>query len=114
MSKGDCIVNIKDQMGNEIVAIRLLSEGDFFGEIGMIYNSIRSATVISRNYNTFSRFDYSQYSDLVNEFPEFESDLKQHIYNFNDIYAIFMQNMLSELPFIDNKTEKATIFNIMY
>jgi CRP-like cAMP-binding protein len=63
-------------MGNEVVAIRLLSEGDFFGEIGMIYKCNRSATVISRNYNTFSIMNYSQYRDLINEYPEFEAELK--------------------------------------
>ena len=101
VSKGDCIVNIKDQLGNEMVAISMLCEGAFFGEIGMIYFCKRSATVISRNYNTFSRLDYSQYRDLVNEYPEFEQELKLNLYNYKDVFATFIKSMLYNLPFID-------------
>ena len=71
LSKGDCVVNIKDQNNKEHVAIRLLTEGDYFGEVGMIYSCVRTASVISRNYNTMARISYQQFREVVNIFPDF-------------------------------------------
>jgi CRP-like cAMP-binding protein len=45
ISSGDCAVNIMDSNRELIVGHRLLVEGDHFGEIGLIYDCIRTATV---------------------------------------------------------------------
>ena len=71
ISKGDCAVNIKDQKGRWHVAVSLLTEGDQFGEIAMIYNCKRTATIVSRNYNTMARLSYFKYREIVTEFPMF-------------------------------------------
>tara|TARA_B110000285_G_C15002043_1_gene551916 strand:- start:242 stop:667 length:426 start_codon:yes stop_codon:yes gene_type:complete len=55
LSKGDCAVNIKDASGRLHVAVSLLTEGDHFGEISLLYRCKRTATVVSRNYNTMAR-----------------------------------------------------------
>lgn len=58
LSKGDCAVNIKDETGTLHVAVGLLTEGDHFGEISVLYHCKRTATVVSRNYNTMARISY--------------------------------------------------------
>jgi CRP-like cAMP-binding protein len=45
ISSGDCAVNILDNNREEKIAHRLLVEGDHFGEIGLIFNCCRTATV---------------------------------------------------------------------
>jgi CRP-like cAMP-binding protein len=54
ISKGDCIVNIKDEHGNVQQAISHLVTGDHFGEIALIYKCKRTATIVSRNYNNMA------------------------------------------------------------
>ena len=54
ISSGDCAVNIRNVDREELVAVRLLVEGDHFGEIGVVYGCRRTASVISRNYNTMA------------------------------------------------------------
>ena len=54
VANGDCAVNIIMPDNREIIAHRLLVEGDHFGEISMVYDVPTSATVISRNYNTMA------------------------------------------------------------
>ena len=54
---GDCAVNIRNQQREELIAVRLLVEGDHFGEIGTIYDCKRTATIVSRNYNTMAVLD---------------------------------------------------------
>lgn len=51
---GDCAVNIRDVTNEELVAVRLLVEGDHFGEIGVMFECKRTATIVSRNYNTMA------------------------------------------------------------
>jgi len=71
ISKGDCAVNIKDETGRWHIAVSLLTEGDQFGEIAMIYRCKRTATIVSRNYNTMARISYFKYREVINEYPQF-------------------------------------------
>ena len=53
IGKGECKVRVRDQKGREKI-VRTLYEGDHFGEISIIYECRRNATVTSMNYNTFA------------------------------------------------------------
>ena len=55
IGRGDCEVNVRDERGRENEGIRILEEGDHFGEIQLVYGCRRTATVISRNYNTLAK-----------------------------------------------------------
>jgi CRP-like cAMP-binding protein len=116
LSKGDCVVNIKDTRGQEHSAVKLLTEGDYFGEIALIYSCPRTASVQSRNYNTMARISYHQYREIVNEFPEFLKVLKRHIQTYKDITQNFLQEMILRLPFVKHAPEIDifTIFSLMY
>lgn len=37
ISQGDCAVNIRDRFRKEIIAYKLLNEGDHFGDIGAFF-----------------------------------------------------------------------------
>ena len=54
IAMGDVAVNIRDTNREELVAVKLLVEGDHFGEIGVLYECRRTATIVSRNYNTMA------------------------------------------------------------
>lgn len=49
IAKGVCSVSIVDQTKNKLL-VRHLLPGDHFGEIGMIYDTPRTATILSKNY----------------------------------------------------------------
>ena len=63
---GDCIVNQVDQSKYQHDIIRLLTEGDHFGEIALLYHCKRTCTVISRNYNTMARMIQPRFRSLTN------------------------------------------------
>lgn len=54
IGKGDCEIRVRDNFGREHENIRMLTSGDHFGEISMLYHCKRTASVISRNYNTLA------------------------------------------------------------
>lgn len=69
--KGDCSVNFKDSRGRIRQAERLLTEGDHFGEISIIYKCLRTASVVSRNYSIIARLSYLRLREVLNEFPTY-------------------------------------------
>jgi ATP-binding cassette, subfamily B, bacterial len=81
---GDCIVNVVDQNNVELQNIRLLVEGDHFGEIALLYNCERTCTVISRNYNTMARLEYKSLRLLINEYPGYKKSMIKSILKYDD------------------------------
>ena len=73
ISSGDCVVNQITDTGKKLVALKLLTEGDHFGEIGMIYGCKRTVSIVCRNYNTMARLSYSKYRAFINEYPVFKT-----------------------------------------
>jgi CRP-like cAMP-binding protein len=66
---GDCAVNLIDENRETHIAYKLLVEGDHFGEVGVVYDCHRTATIVSRNYNTLATLSIENYRDLANELP---------------------------------------------
>lgn len=100
ISKGQCIVTVRDQNGT-VKEENKLEEGEHFGEIGIIYQSRRTATVVSRNYNTFARIIRPRYRELISEYPEYEICLKDHIQKtYNDSKIQFLKRMVKQVDYL--------------
>lgn len=113
IGKGDCIVNVRDEKAREHTSIATLKEGDHFGEIGLIYNCRRSASVLSSNYNTLARLLQSRYRELVAEYPEYQVELKKHLMEYDDPKIRFMLKMIQKVVYLQN-IEKEAIYDIMF
>ena len=61
ISQGNCnvsIYDIEETTGKmQDMKVRSLRHGDYFGEISVIYDSVRSATVRCSNYCTMGKID---------------------------------------------------------
>ena len=75
IAKGMCSVVIRDEKKKE-QQVRILKEGDHFGEIALIYKCRRSGHVVSQNYNTMAILDEERFKSLVSEYPEYLRFLK--------------------------------------
>lgn len=73
IGKGDCEVQVRDERGRVHENVRQLVEGDHFGEVALLYGCKRTATVISRNYNTLANMEQSRFRELIAEYPEYEA-----------------------------------------
>lgn len=58
---GSCYVKVRDHMGRELVQDTEISNGGHFGEVALVFNCARSATVISEDYNTFARLELGRF-----------------------------------------------------
>lgn len=67
IAKGKCIVKVQDKFKErwEEKIVRVLQPGDHFGEISMIYNCARSATVVAQDYCTCATLNKPAYHDIL-------------------------------------------------
>ena len=99
--KGDCKITVKNSKGKEVF-IKKLVEGHHFGEIGMIWDCERTATVYSMNYNTFAWMSRENYRRFIQDYPEFETCIKNHlVQNCDDHRIEFLQNMVKRVEYLD-------------
>lgn len=62
IARGECVVNIKDENNKVIKNFKILGNGDYFGEIGLVYGCKRTATVISRKYSTLAKLSKAKFA----------------------------------------------------
>ena len=110
---GHCKVKVRDHNGRQQI-IGVLNEGDHFGEIALIYKCKRSATVISSNYNTFARILKPRFREIVSEFPEYETCLKNNaIKTYRDKKIQFILRMIKRVEYLQ-KHEDEVLFDLMF
>ena len=91
-----------------------LTKGGHFGEISLLYETHRTATVLSTNYMTFARLIRPRYIDVVSEFPEYEKCLKDHIIaNYRDKKIQYILRMLKRVEYL-SKIDEEVLYEIMF
>lgn len=70
IAKGKCSVKIRDKFKDrfEEQQVRILEPGDHFGEISMLYQCKRSATVMASHYCTCARLHRNDYQELLQQY----------------------------------------------
>ena len=114
ISKGDCAVFFTDTYGKAHLSDKLLTEGDHFGEVALIYKCKRTMTVMSRNYNTMARLSYDQYRNIINEFTEFQDLLKAYLFEYNDVGKQFATRMLLSIEFFQDIRSSDVFHSLIY
>ena len=69
--------------------VRILDPGCHFGEISMLYNTKRSATVIAKYYLTCAKIDRTNYNELLQIYPNLNELVKSHILVYDDPLRIW-------------------------
>ena len=78
---------------------RYLVDGDHFGEISMIYECKRTATIRSVNYGTLARLQKSDYLELSKTYETLPSLMKSQIYKYHDEVSSFINIELEKIPY---------------
>jgi len=99
ITSGDCVIKMVGHDKKIHQIIRLLVEGDHFGEIACIYKCLRSATVVSRNYNTLASLTSQRYKMVISEYPMFKHEMINHTFKYKDPRKTFLLKIIDQLPF---------------
>ena len=81
ISQGACNVSVYDKIKKsssrklQDVHVRRLEKNDYFGEISLVYDSVRSATVICANYCTLGKIGLKTLYQVCYQYPFFRKAL---------------------------------------
>lgn len=100
--QGECVFNVKDENGNYFVASKLLVEGSSFGEIGLLYNCLRTGDVISKNFITLAYIDFRQFRYLLNKVRYMEKLFIEQVCSYNNSKKNFANRILSRIELFED------------
>jgi CRP-like cAMP-binding protein len=112
IAKGAVDVYIIDQKKKER-EIDTMRNGEFFGEISLIYGCKRTATIKSAKYSTLAKLSKKNYHDILLEFPDLQSNLMSFIYKYNDRMKKFIMKSIQQVEYFQGIGEEA-LHDIMY
>jgi CRP-like cAMP-binding protein len=81
-------------------------EGEHIGEIGLIYKCNRTASIISRNYNTLGRLQKDRFRVVASEYPEFFASLKKHINGYKYKKKTFVFEVFKKIEFLRDLSDE--------
>lgn len=64
VSTGQCHVSITNHMRNKVKSVTIIGEGEFFGEVSVIYNCPATATVTSLLYSICASIEKKQFKKI--------------------------------------------------
>jgi len=79
--KGTVSVLVEEQKDNKEMVIAYLNEGEFFGEMGLFEDGVRSAWIKAKSNCEISEISYSKFRELTDKNPEFLLALTKQITN---------------------------------
>lgn len=79
----------------------------------MLYGCKRTAQCMSMKYSTLAKLSMQNFKNISLEFPEFQNQLKEGIYKYNDKQKKFLRKHLEYIEYFQDIGEDA-IHDIMY
>ena len=95
---GDCVVTQR-RINQSDSILRVLVEGNHFGEIPLLYKCKRTCTIISRNYNMMARISYGHFKLFLSLYPRLKKELSRKIYSYDDENKTFLMKLIKKLQF---------------
>lgn len=110
IQQGSCKVSIYDVNPTtkkmEDIQLNHLSKSDFFGEISLIHDGVRTATVTCSNYCTLGKIKLKTLYELASNYPFFRQAMMKHILCYADQVKIFIHATLRDIPYLKNCSEE--------
>ncbi|OMJ86623.1 hypothetical protein SteCoe_11839 [Stentor coeruleus] len=86
-------VKLKNHKKTKVCSI---NEGMQFGEIGLLYKTYRTATVVSHGFSTVAHLGKDEFRILTNAFPYIIDELKCRIKEYKDPWKSYIQSIFTQ------------------
>lgn len=92
---GECLVTVQDK-NQTFVNVCILYPGCHFGEVGLLYNTLRTATVSSLGYCTVAELTKKDYQTITTQFPHIVSKLREGTSIYRDPWREHLTEILKQ------------------
>ena len=99
IAKGECLVVVRDHLSID-EPVRIIKQGDIFGEVALIQNCKRTATVKTNNFSLVASLNKKDFKELSHQFKEFVPKLKQKMKSYDDNLKRFLISIVKIIPFM--------------
>ena len=104
IAKGGWNIFVRNK-ANLITKANVLKAGDLFGEVAIINNSKRTATVKSNNYSTLAFLHISMFTVIFEKHPEALKNLKERRKLYQDDWKRFLVSNLKCIDYLKEATD---------
>jgi hypothetical protein len=79
--------------------VRYLRVGDYFEELGLVYNTKRTATVTTSVYSSLAEISKLDFISLARKYPDLMTSFKTRVQQYKDPFRCFLKNCLSRIVY---------------
>jgi CRP-like cAMP-binding protein len=96
--KGLCEVEVCDEQ-KRLHRVKVLAPGQYFGELALLYNTPRTASVRSFGYSTIGELKKDDFLGLRSQFPDFMKRVELRSKRYKDPWGFFITAALKRVPY---------------
>ena len=102
---GQCIVTCNDE-NCESQFIGNLYPGSHFGELSLLYESKRSATVKTTNYCTITEMEKEKFKDLLYQNPSLVRLMRNYTRHYKDPWKKYLLKIMKKIEYFKRLDER--------
>ena len=93
----------------------MLKPGQHFGEIALLTNSKRTATIQTKNYSTIGMVSQDNFNELLHIFPDIKKKLNDSLVHYQDKYKQWLKSQILKISYFQRlrtKTLETLVYNL--
>lgn len=98
IGKGECEVFVKDANKKRKFA-KTLEIGDYFGEVGLLTQLNRTATVEAKSYTTLGSIKSDAFYHILEQFPRLIDQFKEGFKSYKDRLKAFLTKEIQHVEY---------------
>ncbi len=99
LAQGQCEVLVKDQFKKDKF-VKDIQPGTLFGEVGLIYNTKRTASIRSKDQCTVGAISEEVFQDMIKQYPEIEKSLINEARKYKDHWKRYQIQVLGNIDYL--------------
>lgn len=113
IAKGECECFVKDERTKLDRFVRTLNPGQHFGEIALLTEKERTATIKTKNYSTIGMISKEHFHELCLLFPEIKKNLLESLHLYCDKNKQWQKSLLKNISYF-NKLSSSSLDELVY